>query len=216
MTDQTTTTTGSGAGLAGQVRQGHGPSPRDLATRAAARETAPVPPAAPDPEPAEAMQVTGAQALVAALERLGVDVIFGIPGGAILPAYDPLFDSRSVRHILVRHEQGAGHAATGYAQATGRPGVCMATSGPGATNLVTPLADAMMDSVPLVAVTGQVAAASIGTDAFQEADIRGITMPITKHNFLVTDPDQIPRTIAEAFHIASTGRPGPVLVDIAK
>src|SRR5690348_1198757 len=141
MTDQTTTTPGSRAGLAGQVRQGHGPSPRDLAARAAAREAAPGTRAAPDPEPTEEMQVTGAQALVAALERLGVDVVFGIPGGAILPAYDPLFDSRSVRHILVRHEQGAGHAATGYAQVTGRTGVCMATSGPGATNLVTPLAE---------------------------------------------------------------------------
>ena len=125
-------------------------------------------------------------------------------------------DSTKVRHILVRHEQGAGHAAAGYAQATGKVGVCMATSGPGATNLVTPIADAHMDSVPMVAITGQVASASIGTDAFQEADIRGITMPITKHNYLVTDADDIPRTIAEAFHIASTGRPGPVLVDIAK
>ena len=160
-------------------------------------------------------KITGAQSLVHALERAGAEVIFGIPGGAILPAYDPLFDSR-VRHILVRHEQGAGHAAEGYAAATGKVGVCMATSGPGATNLVTPIADAYMDSVPMVAVTGQVPSASIGTDAFQEADIRGITMPITKHNFLVTDPADIPRRIAEAFHIASTGRPGPVLVDIAK
>jgi acetolactate synthase-1/2/3 large subunit len=131
--------------------------------------------------------MTGAQALVAALERLGVDVVFGIPGGAILPAYDPLFDSRSVRHILVRHEQGAGHAAAGYAQVTGRPGVCMATSGPGATNLVTPLADAYMDSVPVVAITGQVPSSLIGTDGFQEADISGITIPVTKHNFLVTE-----------------------------
>ncbi len=160
-------------------------------------------------------QITGAASLVRALERTGTEVIFGIPGGAILPAYDPLFDS-SIRHILVRHEQGAGHAAEGYASATGRVGVCMATSGPGATNLVTPIADAYMDSVPLVAITGQVASASIGTDAFQEADIRGITMPITKHNFLVTDPAEIPRRVAEAFHIASTGRPGPVLVDISK
>ena len=160
--------------------------------------------------------VTGAQSLVTSLEAAGVTDIFGIPGGAILPAYDPLMDSTRIRHILVRHEQGAGHAAQGYAAATGRVGVCMATSGPGATNLVTPLADAHMDSVPMVAVTGQVGAAMIGTDAFQEADIRGITMPITKHNFLVTDPADIPRTIAEAFHIASTGRPGPVLVDIAK
>jgi acetolactate synthase I/II/III large subunit len=160
--------------------------------------------------------ITGAQSLVRSLEHAGVDVVFGIPGGAILPAYDPLMDSPSVRHILVRHEQGAGHAAEGYAQATGRVGVCMATSGPGATNLVTPIADAYMDSVPIVAITGQVPSASIGTDAFQEADIRGITMPITKHNYLVTDPAQIPRAVAEAFHVASTGRPGPVLVDIAK
>jgi acetolactate synthase-1/2/3 large subunit len=160
-------------------------------------------------------QITGAQSLITSLEAAGVEHIFGIPGGAILPAYDPLMDS-SIRHILVRHEQGAGHAAQGYAAATGRVGVCMATSGPGATNLVTPIADAHMDSVPMVAVTGQVGAASIGTDAFQEADIRGITMPITKHNFLVTDPAEIPRRIAEAFHIASTGRPGPVLVDVAK
>ncbi|SFC40327.1 acetolactate synthase, large subunit [Nocardioides terrae] len=161
-------------------------------------------------------QITGAQSLVKSLEAAGADNIFGIPGGAILPAYDPLMDSTKVRHILVRHEQGAGHAAEGYASATGRVGVCMATSGPGATNLVTPIADAHMDSVPMVAITGQVAESLIGTDAFQEADIRGITMPITKHNFLVTDAADIPRRIAEAFHIASTGRPGPVLVDIAK
>jgi acetolactate synthase-1/2/3 large subunit len=141
--------------------------------------------------------------------------MFGIPGGAILPAYDPIFDSK-IRHILVRHEQGAGHAATGYAQATGRVGVCIATSGPGATNLVTPLADAQMDSVPIVAITGQVASGAIGTDAFQEADIRGITMPVTKHSFLVTRAEDIARSVAEAFHIASTGRPGAVLVDIAK
>ncbi|RDI32895.1 acetolactate synthase large subunit [Lentzea flaviverrucosa] len=143
-------------------------------------------------------------------------MVFGIPGGTILPAYDPLLDSTKVRHILVRHEQGAGHAATGYAQATGKVGVCMATSGPGATNLVTPIADANMDSVPIVAITGQQSRPLIGTDAFQEADICGITMPITKHNVLVTDPADIPRAIAEAFHIASTGRPGPVLVDIPK
>ncbi|WP_155349683.1 acetolactate synthase large subunit [Acrocarpospora pleiomorpha] len=161
-------------------------------------------------------QMTGAQALVRALEHVGVDTVFGIPGGAILPAYDPLYDSTKVRHVLVRHEQGAGHAAEGYAQATGKVGVCMATSGPGATNLVTPIADAYMDSVPIVAITGQVASAAIGTDAFQEADISGITMPITKHNFLVTNAADIPRTIVEAFHIASTGRPGPVLVDISK
>ncbi|MEI6216139.1 MAG: acetolactate synthase large subunit [Actinomycetes bacterium] len=160
-------------------------------------------------------KMTGASSLVKSLEHAGVDVMFGIPGGAILPAYDPIFDS-PIRHILVRHEQGAGHAATGYAQATGRVGVCIATSGPGATNLVTPLADAQMDSVPLVAITGQVASAAIGTDAFQEADIRGITMPVTKHNYLITNADDIPRAIAEAFHIASTGRPGAVLVDIAK
>ncbi len=159
--------------------------------------------------------MNGASSLVASLEACGVDVMFGIPGGAILPAYDPIFSS-PIRHILVRHEQGAGHAATGYAQVTGRVGVCIATSGPGATNLVTPLADAAMDSVPVVAITGQVPSVAIGTDAFQEADIRGITMPFTKHNYLITDPAQIPRAIAEAFHIASTGRPGPVLVDIAK
>ncbi len=162
------------------------------------------------------MPVTGAQSLVRSLEAVGVEVVFGIPGGAILPAYDPLLDSTKVRHILVRHEQGAGHAAEGYASATGKVGVCMATSGPGATNLVTPIADAYMDSVPIVAITGQVSSQAIGTDAFQEADIRGITMPITKHNYLVTDAAQIPRVIAEAFHIASTGRPGPVLVDISK
>ena len=160
-------------------------------------------------------QMNGASALVASLEAAGVDVMFGIPGGAILPAYDPIFSS-SIRHILVRHEQGAGHAATGYAQVTGRVGVCIATSGPGATNLVTPLADAAMDSVPVVAITGQVPSVAIGTDAFQEADIRGITMPFAKHNYLITNPADIPRAIAEAFHIASTGRPGPVLVDIAK
>ncbi len=180
--------------------------------------TAPRTPVAPQlPAPAPAGEtMTGAQSLVRSLEHAGVDVVFGIPGGAILPAYDPLLDSAQVRHILVRHEQGAGHAAQGYAAATGRVGVCMATSGPGATNLVTPIADAYMDSVPIVAITGQVASTSIGTDAFQEADIRGITMPITKHNYLVTDAAEIPRAIAEAFHIAGTGRPGPVLVDISK
>jgi acetolactate synthase-1/2/3 large subunit len=159
--------------------------------------------------------MTGATSLVKSLEAANVDVMFGIPGGAILPAYDPIYDS-TIRHILVRHEQGAGHAATGYAQVTGRAGVCIATSGPGATNLVTPLMDAAMDSVPVVAITGQVPSLAIGTDAFQEADIRGITMPFTKHSFLVTNPDEIPRVIAEAFHIATSGRPGPVLVDIAK
>jgi acetolactate synthase-1/2/3 large subunit len=160
--------------------------------------------------------VTGAQSLVRSLESAGVEVVFGIPGGAILPAYDPLYDSTTVRHVLVRHEQGAGHAAEGYAQATGKVGVCMATSGPGATNLVTPIADAYMDSVPIVAITGQVPSAAIGTDAFQEADICGITLPITKHNILVQSADDIPRAIAEAFHLASTGRPGPVLVDLPK
>ncbi|WP_446039158.1 acetolactate synthase large subunit [Streptomyces sp. SID1121] len=168
-------------------------------------------------QPATAVeQVTGAQALIRSLEEVGAETVFGIPGGSILPAYDPMMDSTRLRHVLVRHEQGAGHAATGYAQATGKVGVCMATSGPGATNLVTPIADAHMDSVPLVAITGQVSSKAIGTDAFQEADIVGITMPITKHNFLVRNAEDIPRTIAEAFHIAATGRPGPVLVDIAK
>ena len=167
----------------------------------------------PDPN---AEIITGAQALIRALEAAGVEIIFGIPGGAILPAYDPLFDSQQIRHVLVRHEQGAGHAAQGYAMATGRVGVCMATSGPGATNLVTAIADAHMDSVPIVAITGQVPSSAIGSDAFQEADIRGITMPITKHSYLITNPDEIPRAVAEAFHIASTGRPGPVLVDISK
>ena len=161
-------------------------------------------------------QLTGAQSVIRSLEALDVDVIFGIPGGAVLPVYDPLFDSKKLRHVLVRHEQGAGHAASGYAHATGKVGVCMATSGPGATNLVTPLADAQMDSVPVVAITGQVGRSLIGTDAFQEADISGITMPITKHNFLVRSGDDIPRVLAEAFHIASTGRPGAVLVDIPK
>ncbi|NKX91383.1 acetolactate synthase large subunit [Nocardia coubleae] len=161
-------------------------------------------------------RVTGAQSVVRSLEELDVDTVFGIPGGAVLPVYDPLFDSKKVRHVLVRHEQGAGHAATGYAQASGKVGVCMATSGPGATNLVTPLADAQMDSVPIVAITGQVPSSLVGTDAFQEADISGITMPITKHNFLVKDPADIPRILAEAFYLASSGRPGAVLVDITK
>ncbi len=160
--------------------------------------------------------ITGAESLVKSLEHADVEVVFGIPGGAILPVYDPLMDSPSVRHILVRHEQGAGHAAEGYAAASNRVGVCMATSGPGATNLVTPIADAHMDSVPMVAITGQVPSAFIGSDAFQEADIRGITMPITKHNYLITRAEDIPRAIKEAFHLASTGRPGPVLVDITK
>ncbi|MDO8108222.1 acetolactate synthase large subunit [Isoptericola sp. b441] len=169
-----------------------------------------------DLRPAPPQEMTGAEAIVRSLEHAGVDTVFGIPGGAILPTYDPLMDSTKLRHVLVRHEQGAGHAAEGYAYTSGKVGVCMATSGPGATNLVTAIADANMDSVPMVAITGQVAASLIGTDGFQEADIVGITMPVTKHNFLVTDPDEIPRTIAQAFHIAATGRPGPVLVDIAK
>ena len=159
--------------------------------------------------------MTGAQALAKALEELGVEVAFGIPGGVTLPLYDLLFDS-SIRHILVRHEQCAAHAAEGYAMATGKVGLCLATSGPGATNLVTGLADAYMDSVPIVAITGQVNAASIGRDAFQEADIRGITFPITKHSFLIKRPEDVAQAIVEAFHIASTGRPGPVLVDVAK
>ncbi|HEX5403258.1 MAG TPA: acetolactate synthase large subunit [Pseudonocardiaceae bacterium] len=180
----------------------------------------PHPPAGSRPKPTPPagapVRLTGAQSLVRSLEAVGCEVAFGIPGGAIMPAYDALLDSTKVRHVLVRHEQGAGHAATGYAQATGKVGVCVATSGPGATNLVTPLADAYMDSVPVVAITGQVAQPLIGTDGFQEADICGITMPITKHNFLVTDPAEIPRAVAEAFHLASTGRPGPVLIDIPK
>ncbi|MGW6129624.1 acetolactate synthase large subunit [Cellulomonas sp. NPDC055163] len=199
------------------VQGPHPAPPRTPATPASVRVTA-------DPRSAEVTRdvavgperVTGAQSIVRSLEEAGAEVVFGIPGGAILPTYDPLMDSKRVRHILVRHEQGGGHAAQGYAHATGKVGVCMATSGPGATNLVTPIADAHMDSIPLVAITGQVGASLIGTDAFQEADIVGITLPVTKHNYLVTDPDEIPRVIAEAFHIASTGRPGPVLVDIAK
>ncbi|HEX6055545.1 MAG TPA: acetolactate synthase large subunit [Intrasporangium sp.] len=194
------------------------PSPADVAQRARPKPNADTPsvPSAVSAPVVPAVEVTGAQALVLALEAVGADTVFGIPGGAILPAYDPMLDSSKVRHVLVRHEQGAGHAAEGYASATGRVGVCMATSGPGATNLVTPIADAHMDSVPIVAITGQVSSAAIGTDAFQEADIRGITMPITKHNYLVTDPAKIAQAIAEAFHVASTGRPGPVLVDISK
>ena len=161
------------------------------------------------------MQLTGAQALIKSLEMQGVETIFGLPGGAILPVYDPIIDS-SIRHILVRHEQGAGHMAEGYAHVTGRPGVAMVTSGPGATNIVTPLADAMMDSIPMVVITGQVATTSIGTDAFQEVAITGVTMDITKHNWLITDVNDIPRVVAEAFHVATTGRPGPVVVDFPK
>jgi acetolactate synthase-1/2/3 large subunit len=161
------------------------------------------------------MKCTGAQALIKSLEMEGVEVMFGLPGGAILPVYDPLIDS-SIRHILVRHEQGAGHMASGYAHVTGRPGVAMVTSGPAATNIVTPLCDAYMDSVPMVVITGQVAYSVIGTDAFQEADTAGITMPVTKHNWLISDPNDIPRVVREAFHVATTGRPGPVLVDLPK
>ena len=160
--------------------------------------------------------MTGAQALVRALEELGVTDIFGMPGGAILPFYDPLLASTKIRHVLVRHEQGAGHAAEGYAMVTGRPGVCVATSGPGATNLITPIGDAHMDSVPMLAITGQVGSRGIGTDAFQEADIVGATMPFVKHSFLITRAEDIVPCVAEAFHIASTGRPGPVLIDISK
>lgn len=161
------------------------------------------------------MTTYGGQALIKSLELEGVDVMFGLPGGAILPVYDPIIDS-SIRHVLVRHEQGAGHMAQGYAHATGRPGVAMVTSGPGATNIVTPLADAYMDSIPMVVITGQVPLPSIGTDAFQECDTVGITRGVTKHNELVTRPEDIPLAIRQAFHIATTGRPGPVLVDIPK
>jgi len=161
------------------------------------------------------MKLTGAQALIKSLEMQEVEVMFGLPGGAILPVYDPIIDS-PIRHILVRHEQGAGHMAEGYAQVTGRPGVAMVTSGPAATNIVTPLCNAYMDSTPIVVITGQVASTAIGTDAFQECDTTGITMPVTKHNWLITDAQDIPRIVREAFHIATTGRPGPVLVDVPK
>ncbi len=160
-------------------------------------------------------RLNGAQALIKSLELEGVEVVFGYPGGAILPVYDPLLDAK-LRHVLVRHEQGAGHMAEGYAHATGKPGVCMVTSGPAATNIVTPLADAMLDSVPMVCITGQVSLAAIGTDAFQECDTTGITRSITKHNYLITRAEDIPGIIREAFHLATTGRPGPVLVDIPK
>jgi len=165
---------------------------------------------------ASAPVLTGAEAVVRSLELLGVTDVFGLPGGAILPVYDPLMDSSGLRHILVRHEQGAGHAAEGYAAASNKVGVAIATSGPGATNLVTAIADAYMDSVPIVCITGQVFSNLMGTDAFQEADIVGITMPITKHSFLVKDASEIPGAIAAAYEIAGTGRPGPVLVDITK
>ncbi len=166
-------------------------------------------------KPAGENQINGAQAVLKSLESEGVDVVFGYPGGAILPVYDPIIDT-NIRHVLVRHEQGAGHMAEGYAHATGKPGVCIVTSGPAATNVVTPLADAYLDSVPMVCITGQVALPNIGTDAFQECDTTGITRSITKHNYLVTKAEDIPQTIAEAFHLATTGRPGPVLVDIPK
>ncbi|GAA1528738.1 acetolactate synthase-1/2/3 large subunit [Microbacterium ginsengiterrae] len=172
----------------------------------------PRPPSAKNPAP----EITGAEAVVRSLELLGITDVFGLPGGAILPVYDPLMDAADLRHILVRHEQGAGHAAEGYASASGKVGVCIATSGPGATNLVTAIADAYMDSVPLVAITGQVFSTLMGTDAFQEADIVGITMPVTKHSFLVKKAADIPGAIAAAHEIATTGRPGPVLVDITK
>ena len=161
-------------------------------------------------------RMTGAEAIVASLEALGVTDVFGMPGGAILPTYDPLMASTTIRHILVRHEQGAGHAAEGYALATGKTGCALVTSGPGATNVLTALGDACMDSVPIVVISGQVGASLIGTDAFQEADVVGASMPVTKHSFLVTDPAEIPARLAEAFHLAGTGRPGPVLVDITK
>jgi acetolactate synthase-1/2/3 large subunit len=161
------------------------------------------------------MKLTGAQALIKSLEQEKVEVMFGLPGGCILPVYDPLIDS-AIRHILVRHEQGAGHMAEGYAHATGRPGVAMVTSGPAATNIVTPLADAYMDSIPIVVITGQVPTTAIGSDAFQECDTVGITMPVTKHNWLVTDAQDIPQIVREAFHVATTGRPGPVLIDFPK
>ncbi len=161
------------------------------------------------------MQLTGAQALIKSLEMEGVEVMFGLPGGAILPVYDPILSS-SIRHVLVRHEQGAGHMAEGYALATGRPGVAMVTSGPGATNIVTPLSNAYMDSTPLVVISGQVPTAAVGTDAFQECDITGVTMGITKHNWLVKSAQDIPEVVAAAFHLATTGRPGPVLVDVPK
>ncbi|ANJ26667.1 acetolactate synthase large subunit [Agromyces aureus] len=178
-------------------------------------ESSPVP--SPNLVPPHApVEITGAEGVVRSLEMLGITDVFGLPGGAILPVYDPLLDSKKLRHILVRHEQGAGHAAQGYASSTGKLGVAIATSGPGATNLVTAIADAHMDSVPLLAITGQVFSNLMGTDAFQEADIVGITMPITKHSFLVKKAEEIPATIAAAAHIASTGRPGPVLVDITK
>ncbi|MDN6683734.1 MAG: acetolactate synthase large subunit, partial [Bifidobacterium crudilactis] len=161
-------------------------------------------------------KMTGAQALVRSLQDLGVEDVFGIPGGQILPTYDAIQDDVKFRFILTRHEQAAGHAAEGYAISTGRVGVCIVTSGPGATNMVTPIADAMMDSVPLVVITGQVGVGAIGTDAFQEADIVGITYPVAKHSFLVTRAQDVPRVLSEAYYIAQSGRPGPVVVDLTK
>ena len=197
-------------------------TPTEAATREAAASLAGVETTvettvrtAADDATAPATGITGAQSLVRSLEAVGVEVIFGIPGGAILPAYDPLFDS-AVRHVLVRHEQGAGHAATGYAQATGKVGVCMATSGPGATNLVSAIADAFMDSIPLVAITGQVFSKYIGKMAFQETDFYGMTLPIVKHSYLVMDVHELPKIFKEAFHLARSGRPGPVVIDIPK
>ncbi|PPG92233.1 acetolactate synthase large subunit [Rathayibacter sp. AY1F3] len=190
-------------------------TPDPSAVQPAPTPQPPRPAHAPGTAPA-AEVLTGAQAVVRSLEMLGIEDVFGLPGGAILPVYDPLMDSSKIRHILVRHEQGAGHAAEGYASATGKLGVCIATSGPGATNLVTAIADAYMDSVPMLAITGQVFSTLMGTDAFQEADIVGITMPITKHSILVTRPEDIPSALASAALIATTGRPGPVLVDITK
>ena len=180
-------------------------------------ETRPASAEAPPPNPYEGQRLTGAEAVIRSLETCGVEICFGIPGGAILPIYDALASTgTAIKHVLVRHEQGAGHMAQGYARATGKVGVAMATSGPGATNLVTPVADAFLDSTPLVIVTGQVPSHLIGTDAFQEADTTGIFLPIVKHSYLVTKVEDIPRVFMEAFHLASTGRPGPVLIDIPK
>lgn len=189
------------------------PTPATVAASTVATQS--VAPNKPTQKPRKE-KLTGAELIVRTLEVLGTRTVFGLPGGAVLPLYEALYESTTLNHILVRHEQGAGHAATGYAQATGEVGVCIATSGPGATNLVTPLADANIDSVPVVAITGQVGLRLLGTDAFQEADICGVTLPVTKHNFMVTKVEDIPRLIAEAFHLASTGRPGPVLVDVPK
>src|SRR3989338_10908063 len=159
------------------------------------------------------MKLTGAQILIKSLELEGVDYVFGLPGGAILPTFDALYDSKKLKFVLVRHEQGAAHMADGYGRATGRPGVCLVTSGPCATNTVTGLATAYMDSVPVVCITGQVATTAIGSDAFQEADVVGVTRPVTKHNYLIRDAKDITRTVREAFYLARTGRPGPILID---